>query len=83
MGPVKFGSYEADQDDQEPMGQLISLIQLKKVGRLIDLLARVGKPLDAGSSSLHATLASWLSSELNQTVKEIGKGAKSAVRHPS
>ena len=81
--PIKIGNYIPDQEDQEPMRRLFLLISLKKLGRLIELFAQVGDPVDIGPSHVRGVLASWLSSELSQTVKVVGKGAKTTVGQQS
>ena len=77
--PIKIGNYIPDQEDQEPMRRLFLLISLKKLGRLIEIFAQVGDPDDVGPSHIRVVLASWLNSELSQTIKVVGKGAKAVV----
>lgn len=73
--PVKIGNYIPDQEDQEPMRQLLLLINLKKLGKLIDAFSRVKEPADLEPSHYHITLSSWLNSELSQAIKEVVNGA--------
>ena len=80
--PIKIGNYVPDQDDQEPLRQMLLLISLKKLGRLVERFAHVGDPVKAGPSQIRGILASWLNSELHQNIKAVGKraeGAKAAV----
>ena len=72
--PIKIGNYIPDLEDQEPMRRLFLLISLKKLGRLVEIFAQVGDPVDAGPGHIRGMLASWLDSELSQTIKLVGKG---------
>lgn len=81
--PIKIGSYVPDQEDQEPMRRLLLLINLKKLGRLIEIFAQVRDPVEAGPSQIRGILASWLNSQLHQTIRAVGKGAKAAVGQQS
>ena len=77
--PIKIGTYTPDEEDQEPIRRLFLLSNLKKTGRLIDAFASVGEGVDAGTSKLYASLASWLKSELSRTIKDVGNGARASV----
>ena len=77
--PIKIGTYTPDEEDQEPIRRLFLLSNLKKTGRLIEAFASVGEGVDAGTSNLYASLASWLGSELSRTIKDVGNGARASV----
>ena len=77
--PIKIGTYTPDEEDQEPIRRLFLLSNLKKTGRLIEAFASVGEGVDAGTSNLYASLASWLKSELSRTIKGVGNGARASV----
>lgn len=81
--PIKIGNYIPDLEDQEPMRRLFLLISLKKLGRLMEIFSQVGDPVDVGTGHIRGMLASWLNSELSQTIKAVGKGPRAAVgQHP-
>ena len=77
--PIKIGSFVADQEDQEPMRKMITLINLKKLGRLIEFFAQTGKGVDAGPNPHRVSLASWLSSELSHAIKQVGHHLSATV----
>lgn len=77
--PIKIGTYTPDEEDQEPIRRLFLLSNLKKTGRLIEAFASVGEGVDAGTSNLYASLASWLNSELSRTIRDVGNGARASV----
>lgn len=77
--PIKIGTYTPDEEDQEPIRRLFLLSNLKKTGRLIEAFAGVGEGVDAGTSNLYASLASWLKSELSRTIRDVGNGARASV----
>ena len=79
LEPIKIGNYVPDLEDQEPMRRLFLLMSLKKLGRLIEIFAQVGDPVSVGPGHIGGMLASWLSSELSQTIKLVGKGPRSAL----
>lgn len=81
--PIKLGNYVPNEDDQEPMRQLLLLIGLKKLGRLVEIYTQVRDPVEAGPSQIRGVLASWLNSELHQAIKAVKEGAKAAVGQQS
>ena len=76
---IKIGNYVPDQGDQEPVQRFLLLISLKKLGHLIEIFAQVRDPVEPGPSQIRGVLASWLRSELHQTIKAVGKKSKATV----
>ncbi len=70
LEPFRIGTFMPDQEDQEHMRRLLLLSNLKKVGRLIEALVRIGDTVDEGASKLYRTLGAWLRSELSRIIQK-------------
>ncbi|KAL6717310.1 hypothetical protein ACLMJK_005225 [Lecanora helva] len=77
--PFRIGTYTPDEEDQEPMRRMLLMSNLRKVGRLIESLARIGEKADQGTSNLHSMLGAWLKSELSRTIQKGTNGMEPSV----
>ena len=81
--PVRIGEYVPCDEDQGPIRRLLLLSNLKKAGPLIEKFNRIAASShDPAVSSLYSMLASWLTSELGRTVRDISGKTESGHATP-
>ena len=81
--PVRIGEYVPSDEDQDPIRRLLLLSNLKKAGPLVEKFNRIAASShDPARSSLYSMLASWLTSELGRTVRDISGKTESGHAAP-
>jgi len=69
--PIKVGSFDLDEKDQESFRKYLLLNELKKLVHLVDVFSSLGasKEQDFGLDNLYTSLGGWLRSELTRTIR--------------
>ena len=74
--PISIGSFVPDQEDQDTLRHLYLLVNLKKLGRMVEAFAQAEDHAELGPGQIRGTLATWLKTELRQTTNIVGSRVK-------
>jgi len=72
---ITAGEFDLDDEDQEALGRLLLLSELRKAGLIIDELSnkyrQVGDHSDEKTGDIYAMLGTWLKAELARTIRDV------------